>query len=60
MAKYTDYHKTFVHQDFKYTDPRRKPLVVECSGCDFLVRGISRREDAKKEGARHEGEANHA
>lgn len=59
MAKYTDYHKTFVHQDFKYTDPKRKPLVVECSGCDWREDGYTRRPDAKQAGARHEGEANH-
>lgn len=58
MAKYTDYHKAFVHQDFKYSDPRSKPLIVECSGCDYLERGYTRREDARKAAARHEKEAN--
>jgi hypothetical protein len=60
MAKYTDYHKTFVHQDFKYDDPKRKPLVVECSGCDFIANGIHRRPEAKEIGRRHEDEMKHA
>jgi len=59
MARRTPHHATFVHQDFNYDDPKRKPLVVECTGCDWLADGFTRRPDAKDAGARHEQEANH-
>jgi hypothetical protein len=58
MAKPTQ-HSTFVHQDFKYSDPKRKPLVVECVACRWIDTGFTRREDAKRAGDRHEKEANH-
>jgi hypothetical protein len=58
MARPTT-HDTWVHQDFKYDDPRRKPLLVECVLCGVIERGIGRREDAKKIGVRHEKEFNH-
>lgn len=59
MARYTATHTTFVHQDFKYSDKQRKPLIVECTGCDWIEDGFTRRPDAKAAGERHEGEANH-
>lgn len=59
MAKYLSTHKTFVHQDFKYTDPRRKPLIAECAGCEWVESGFTRRADAKEAARRHEDEANH-
>jgi hypothetical protein len=60
MSKYTAYHKTWVHQDFKQEHAQRHGLlIVECSGCDFLERGHTRRADAKKAGQRHEDEVSH-
>lgn len=51
-------HWTFTHHDFKSVDPRRQEYVVECVACLWEESGYTRREEAKKAGARHEGEAN--
>lgn len=52
-------HATFLHHDFKRRDPRIDEWVVECVACTWLESGYTRKPDAQKAGARHEGEANH-
>jgi hypothetical protein len=51
-------HHTWLHHDFKRRDPRIDEWVVECALCDFVVKGFTRKPDAKTAGIKHEQEAN--